>query len=637
MKNKEKIRKNWTYVAYLAVLFMIAIIMQDVVKESIVFDYNIDLFQNELNIRLQEEVYKEVDFRVKEIESNIERVNDDLEEHILEDLDPLKFAITSQNELISSETQDNKRIAILNTVKAYDALEENHCYYVMDSTGIELYSCESKTFVNLDRYNELDYFSRPYMKELIDETVLIGNTKSEFYIERDNHVFKNVSFTYLDTITNYIIGIRVEYENYSEITKEELIYQYNNYYDETETEFFIIDGDSTVLYHKNKEIVGLTVGELEGSNSYLSISQLYSSIADKPEGYVKYTDIDDGKTVERIAYIKYIEEWDIIIASSLETGLYDYLIENYRVENYNNTVIIKVPIYLILVIVGYVIYRLIRTNINLSLSISDEEELLYKRFANITTDSIVITDDTGIIQFINKYGIDTLFDSFNEEEKLNFNNLLVEEDGYYSIYTEVKTYHIKYNVEQIIYNGKHCDLYIIKDLTDKIVTEKALKAMTLADDLTKLGNRRLLVSDFQEKLMPFIKAGNVSQLVMIDLDNFKDANDKYGHRFGDEVLLTIANIFKVGLEDSCNIYRLGGDEFAVLTKGQSPETLIEQLKEVNQTIIDFDFGKEVDLSFSAGIVDIKLSDVKRRLSDYYQQADEKLYKAKEKGKSIIVY
>ena len=161
-----------------------------------------------------------------------------------------------------------------------------------------------------------------------------------------------------------------------------------------------------------------------------------------------------------------------------------------------------------------------------------------------------------------------------------------------------------------------------------------MKALTLEDVLTKLGNRRLLVNDFQDKVIPFVKEGNVSHLVMIDLDNFKEANDKYGHQFGDQVLLSISEIFKKELGESSNIYRVGGDEFCILTKGRSTEDLVLDLKQINQIIIDFDYGKVVNISFSAGVSEIRVTDIKRRLSDYYEQADEKLYEAKEKGKTI---
>jgi len=635
MDHKVRIRKNWKYVLYISILFMLAIIVQDIVKEAIVFDNNVDTFRYELNTRIKEDIFEEVDLRVREIESSINNVNDELSEHIIGDLEPLLFTINALNSNNASETIEVRQSLLLETVQDYNKLESKHCYYVITNTGIELYSCDHDEFTNTDISNEKDYFNRFYIQEIINEVGLNGSGQSDFYIEVDDKILRNFTYAVLDENTGYIIGIKVQYENYNELALSELIDNYSNYYNETDKDMFIATGSGVVLYYNEPSIISLNVENIPTSDKLEFLEDLSNYGIERSSGYFEYVDYSQDKAVNKIAYIKYLEEWDLVISSSVEKGIYDELIEEFRVENYNNTILIKVPIYMVLVILGYLLYKLVSTNINLSLSIFDEEEILYKRFADITTDSIIITNLSGEIQFINEYGRKTLLHGL-EIETLNFNDLLVEEDGFYTIYGNIDTYNIKYNVEEINYHGEECDLYIIKDVTEKIQTEKTLKALTLEDVLTKLGNRRLLVNDFQDKVIPFVKEGNVSHLVMIDLDNFKEANDKYGHQFGDQVLLSISEIFKKELGESSNIYRVGGDEFCILTKGRSTEDLLLVLKQINQIIIDFDYGKVVNISFSAGVSEIRVTDIKRRLSDYYEQADEKLYEAKEKGKSIIV-
>ena len=288
------------------------------------------------------------------------------------------------------------------------------------------------------------------------------------------------------------------------------------------------------------------------------------------------------------------------------------------------------------------IYTETITNLNKTENLKNFYKNLYEleihdmRFADYSLETIVITTKIGDILFVNKLGRDIFFRDVDESLTINLNEVLVEESGYYTIYSTHETYHIKYNVESISYDGEEADLYIMQDVTDEILSERKLQALTLADDLTKLGNRRLLVQDFNTDISAHIKSGNTAYLVMLDLDNFKEANDKYGHQFGDQVLLSISEIFKKELGESSNIYRVGGDEFCILTKGRSTEDLVLVLKQINQIIIDFDYGKVVNISFSAGVSEIRVTDIKRRLSDYYEQADEKLYEAKEKGKSIIV-
>lgn len=85
-------------------------------------------------------------------------------------------------------------------------------------------------------------------------------------------------------------------------------------------------------------------------------------------------------------------------------------------------------------------------------------------------------------------------------------------------------------------------------------------------------------------------------LVLIDVDNFKLINDKYGHDKGDEALVTIVNALEDQLPRGCRMYRFGGDEFVIISKKVSQEALAESIELVNNKLA------EVDLRISAGIV-----------------------------------
>lgn len=85
-------------------------------------------------------------------------------------------------------------------------------------------------------------------------------------------------------------------------------------------------------------------------------------------------------------------------------------------------------------------------------------------------------------------------------------------------------------------------------------------------------------------------------LVLIDVDNFKLINDKYGHDKGDEVLITIVNATLNRLPKGCRMYRYGGDEFVIISRKVSTEDLQESLEKVNEDLA------EEDLRISYGIV-----------------------------------
>lgn len=161
-----------------------------------------------------------------------------------------------------------------------------------------------------------------------------------------------------------------------------------------------------------------------------------------------------------------------------------------------------------------------------------------------------------------------------------------------------------------------------------------LRRMALRDPLTDLGNRRFL--DLQ--LEKVIHAANESQtdvaVLAIDLDGFKQVNDKLGHDTGDELLVLLAGLLKACTRHDDLTARLGGDEFVVLMPGcdhrranhlaDSIRTLFRQ-----QTRNSYPDGPNVCLS--AGIASINY-DVLKTGSDLLKLADQRLYQAKRRGK-----
>ena len=94
----------------------------------------------------------------------------------------------------------------------------------------------------------------------------------------------------------------------------------------------------------------------------------------------------------------------------------------------------------------------------------------------------------------------------------------------------------------------------------KAALMEAVRLMS-ADDLTGIGNRRLLKSHFWRRR----QLGTGMSLIFLDLNGFKRVNDTYGHETGDEVLRIVAQRIKNSLRPGEIVARLGGDEFAVLT------------------------------------------------------------------------
>lgn len=91
-------------------------------------------------------------------------------------------------------------------------------------------------------------------------------------------------------------------------------------------------------------------------------------------------------------------------------------------------------------------------------------------------------------------------------------------------------------------------------------------------------------------------------IVLIDVDNFKLINDKYGHDKGDEALVNIVETTKAHLLKGCRLYRFGGDEFVIISRKVSKEELIQALEDVNSDLV------QKDLHISFGVVKHKAGD-----------------------------
>jgi GGDEF domain-containing protein len=95
-------------------------------------------------------------------------------------------------------------------------------------------------------------------------------------------------------------------------------------------------------------------------------------------------------------------------------------------------------------------------------------------------------------------------------------------------------------------------------------SHRQLEEIAYYDSLTSLPNRRMFTEQFRSRLALSHRHGAPFALLLIDLDNFKEINDAFGHDAGDAVLVECASLLRSAVRESDCIARLGGDEFAIL-------------------------------------------------------------------------
>jgi len=119
------------------------------------------------------------------------------------------------------------------------------------------------------------------------------------------------------------------------------------------------------------------------------------------------------------------------------------------------------------------------------------------------------------------------------------------------------------------------------DLNQQLKTEQAVgqqyQQLAHYDSLTQLANRHFFQQEIQRMVAQTVRDNGMSALMFIDLDNFKQVNDRHGHEAGDEVLREVARRMQSVLRLSDRLCRLGGDEFALLLPNLPDEAGAEHL------------------------------------------------------------
>ena len=172
---------------------------------------------------------------------------------------------------------------------------------------------------------------------------------------------------------------------------------------------------------------------------------------------------------------------------------------------------------------------------------------------------------------------------------------------------------------------------IILELSTKV---KVLEKASNLDPLTKVFNRRALNSYLNGVCSNSSIPYNL-HVLMLDLDNFKEINDNYGHITGDKILIFISNILRKTLRDGDKIFRYGGEEFTIILNRNNDEEcdLIANriLKLISSNKLIY-MGQKIYVTASIGLTKLIKGDLP---DDLLSRADKALYISKHSGKNKV--
>ncbi|MBI1320649.1 MAG: diguanylate cyclase [Candidatus Hydrogenedens sp.] len=157
------------------------------------------------------------------------------------------------------------------------------------------------------------------------------------------------------------------------------------------------------------------------------------------------------------------------------------------------------------------------------------------------------------------------------------------------------------------------------------------------DFLTKVPNRRAFDMQIHEEIERYRRGGQYFSLALIDIDHFKQFNDKFGHSTGDEVLRAVARVLNENRRTSDFVARYGGEEFAILlpnTGCGDAAGMVEKLRAMVERLEVFAAGGRHKVTFSAGVAELLPADGGK--APLVERADARLYAAKAAGRNQVV-
>lgn len=269
----------------------------------------------------------------------------------------------------------------------------------------------------------------------------------------------------------------------------------------------------------------------------------------------------------------------------------------------------------------------------------------YEKLFNLNPAAILLTDLQGIVKEANPSAKQLLasirldqskfYTILNEKVRKRILSLERIENFEMTISNDNNLLDVLIDGDYVLVEYQLHMILIMRDITIQKENQREITFLAFHDPLTRLPNRRYFHEKLEEEICIAEKRCHRLAVALVDLDYFKETNDKYGHLAGDEVLLHVANIIRETVSHHGTAARLGGDEFVFFIQSVSSHQFVEEMiRHLQQTLKQnklIYMQEPIQIGMSIGVSFFPNNG--KDSGALLNSADKAMYYAKRKGKN----
>ena len=252
----------------------------------------------------------------------------------------------------------------------------------------------------------------------------------------------------------------------------------------------------------------------------------------------------------------------------------------------------------------------------------------FLNFIGKKTEELIGKDDFELFD-------DNLASQFRKHDKLMLAEGNVRSNEEWVTYPNNKRVYLLTKKIPFVYDGTNTGILgISRDITSLEKANQKLQEQTLLDELTRVKNRKAYNLKIKSLLAVYERYQTSFSIISIDIDDFKDINDNFGHDVGDTVLRNFGALLESNIRETDHLFRIGGEEFVILSESKTKVDAIKLAEKLRHIVASTALLSEINITISLGICEVTIGGSPNSIA---KRVDNLLYEAKSHGKNKVTY